>query len=146
MKRRLATALPADRAWQRAQHATRRWAVWGAAVGLLLGALLFAPASWLAGMVHRASGERLLLADARGSLWQGHAVLVLAGGPGSQDASALPGRLRWRLRPDWRGLSLRLEHACCLHGKLRLKLQPGWSGFTTRPNSRPGCNRRSERP
>jgi len=89
----------ADKAWQRAQHATRRWALWGAAAGLLLGALLFAPASWLASSLAQASGERLLLADARGSIWNGNAVLLLAGGPGSMDAAALPGRLRWRIRP-----------------------------------------------
>ncbi|WP_395703507.1 type II secretion system protein N [Aquabacterium sp.] len=129
MIRRLAAAAPADRAWQRARHATRRWALWGAAVGLALGLLLAAPASWLASVVQQASGERLLLADARGSVWQGNALLVLTGGPGSRDASALPGRMYWRLRPDWRGLKLRLEHPCCINGKLMLKLQPAWSGF-----------------
>lgn len=125
-----AQSASADKAWQRAQHASRRWALWGAAIGLLLGGLLFAPASWLASAVQRASGERLLLADARGSIWNGNAVLLLAGGPGSLDASALPGRLRWRLRPAWRGLRVQAEHACCLNGKLRLQLQPGWSGYT----------------
>ena len=125
-----AQSAQADKAWQRAQHATRRWALWGAASGLLLGGLLFAPASWLASAVQRASGERLLLADARGSIWNGNAVLLLAGGPGSLDASALPGRLRWRLRPGWRGLRITAEQACCLNGKLRLQFNPGWSGFT----------------
>lgn len=133
--KRLASA---DPAWQRARHASRRWALWGAGLGLLLGLLLAAPASWLASAVYRASGERLLLADARGTVWQGHAVLVLAGGPGSQDASALPDRLRWRLRPHWRGLSLRLEQACCLHGKLRLLLKPAWSGYSIELVSPPG--------
>jgi general secretion pathway protein N len=125
-----AQSAQASKAWQRAQHATRRWGLWGAGTGLLLGGLLFAPASWLAGAVQRASGERLLLADARGSVWNGNAVLLLTGGPGSLDASALPGRLRWRLRPGWRGLRITAEHACCLNGKLRLQLNPGWSGYT----------------
>ncbi len=129
MIRRLSAGVPGARAWQRAQHATRRWALWGAGAGLLLGLLLAAPASWLASMVQQATGERLLLADARGSLWQGNALLVLAGGPGSRDASALPGRLYWRLRPDWRGLRVRLEHPCCINGKVMLKLQPAWSGY-----------------
>lgn len=126
-----ATAGPGtERAWQRTRHAARRWALWGAGVGAALGALLFVPANWLATALLQASGERLLLADARGSLWTGSAVLVLTGGPGSRDASALPGRLHWRIRPDWRGLRLKAEHACCLNGPLRLRLQPALSGFT----------------
>ncbi|MBI5254974.1 MAG: type II secretion system protein N [Burkholderiales bacterium] len=104
--------------------------MWGAAIGLVFGAVLSAPASWLASMVHKASGERLLLADARGRVWGGSAVLVLAGGPGSHDAQALPGRLHWRIRPIWRGLRITAEQACCLNGKLRVELLPSWSGFT----------------
>jgi general secretion pathway protein N len=123
-------ALAAERAWQRLQHAARRAALWGVLVGGLLGLVLFAPAGWLASALHRASGERLLLADARGSVWSGDAVLVLAGGPGSRDASALPERLRWTLRPHWRGLKLSVRHGCCLHEPLRLELRPAWGGFT----------------
>lgn len=119
-----------DQAWQRAQRAGRRWAAWGAAAGVLLALLICLPAGWLVSAVQQASGERLLLADARGTLWNGSAVMVLTGGPGSRDASALPGRLRWRIRPDWRGLRITLEQPCCLHGKLRLHLQPALSGYT----------------
>jgi general secretion pathway protein N len=128
--RRPPAAAQPDRAWQRAQHATRRWALWGAAVGALLGLLLFLPASWLADRVQQATNGRLLLADVRGSIWNGSAVLVLTGGSGSRDASALPGRLRWRLRPAWRGLRITAEQACCLNGKLRLELHPTLAGFT----------------
>lgn len=139
MKRRPPPSASPARAWQRAQHATRRWALWGAGVGGVLGLLLFAPASWLASTVQQASGERLQLADARGSIWNGNAVLLVSGGPGSLDASALPGRLRWRLRPTWRGLRITAEQACCLNGKVQMHLQPGLSGFTLvlppRPNA-----------
>lgn len=110
--------------------ARRGWPWWGAgiALGTVLATLVFAPASWLAAAVAHASGERLLLADARGSLWSGNAVLVLAGGPASRDASALPGRLRWTLglaRENRSRLELRLRHACCIGDQLRLRIEPG---------------------
>jgi general secretion pathway protein N len=42
---------------------------------------------------------------------------VLTGGAGSHDASVLPTRLEWTLRPRWNGLSLHLTQDCCLaHG------------------------------
>jgi general secretion pathway protein N len=116
--------------WRRAQRAGRRWAVWGALLGLALGAVAQAPAQWLADGLHRATDARLLLAEARGSLWNGSAVLVLTGGAGSRDAAALPGRLHWQLRPGWRGLHLTAQQACCLPGDLRLQWQPGWGDYT----------------
>jgi len=73
----------AELAWQRARHASTRWAVWGAAVGALVGVVAFAPASWLAAAVARATDQRLLLADAKGSVWAGDAQLILTGGAGS---------------------------------------------------------------
>ena len=60
------------------------------------------PAPWPA-----ATGQRLQLADARGSVWSGSAVPVLTGGAGSRDASALPGRLQWSLGLDGAALALR---------------------------------------
>ena len=116
--------------WQRQQHAGRRWAAWGVALGGLAGLVANAPAQWLADGLHQASAQRLLLADARGSLWNGSAVLVLTGGAGSQGASALPGRLQWQLRPDWRGLRLTARQDCCINGDLALHWQPGWGGYT----------------
>lgn len=104
----------AELAWQRARHASSRWALWGAVIGTLAGVVVFAPASWLAGAVARATDQRLQLADARGSVWSGNAQLVLTGGVGSRDAAALPGRLRWQIRPRLNGLELALKQACCL--------------------------------
>ena len=105
------------------------WAISGAAAGALLTLVLFAPAAWLAGAVASATGERLLLADARGTVWNGNAVLVLTGGVGSRDASALPDRLHWRLRPDGLGLGVRATQPCCLNGELRLRLAVGLGRF-----------------
>lgn len=95
-------------------------------MGAALATLAWAPASWLAHAVASTSGERLQLADARGTVWSGTAVLLLSGGPGSRDASALPGRLRWDI-----GLSqgftphLRLLHPCCQDTPVVLGLRVG---------------------
>ena len=88
-----------------------RWAVTGVVLGSLVAALVFAPAGWLAGALYGVTAQRLLLADARGTVWQGSAVFVLTGGEGSHDASALPGRLHWNLGLDGMALALRARHA-----------------------------------
>ncbi len=72
----------AELAWQRARNASTRWAIWGAVVGVLVGLVLFAPASWLAYALSRATDQRLLLADAQGTVWNGSAQVVLTGGIG----------------------------------------------------------------
>ena len=130
LRRRTPPAAAEAARWRKAQRAGRRWAGWGVALGLIAGAILYAPAQWLADGLAQASAGRLLLAEARGSLWNGSAVLVLTGGAGSRDASALPGRLQWRLRPGWRGLHLSARQDCCLNGDLNLLWQPGWHGYT----------------
>ena len=116
----------AEQAWDRSRSAATRWAIAGALLGALLGVVVFAPAAWLAQALASATGERVLLADARGTLWSGSAVLMLTGGPGSRDASALPGRLAWTL--GWRGsaFDLLVTHACCLNGSVALQLRPGF--------------------
>jgi general secretion pathway protein N len=115
----------AELAWEKARSAATRWAVGGALLGLLVGLIVFAPASWLASAIASASGQRVLLSDARGTLWSGSAVAVLTGGPGSRDASALPGRLEWSLRPKGLGLELRARHACCLNDTVSIAVKPG---------------------
>lgn len=102
------------------------WAAAGAAIGTLVAIVALAPAAWMAQAVAGASGQRLLLADARGTLWSGSAVVVLTGGEGSRDASALPGRLGWQLGLDGAALALRARHACCLADELMLRVQPGF--------------------
>ena len=127
----------AEQAWGRSQGRSHRWAVVGAAVGACIALVLFAPASWLAHFVSQASNGRLVLSDARGTVWDGSAVPVLTGGPGSLDASSLPGRFSWTV--DWRwqneptggpGWVVELTHACCLNGPQAFVLQPQWGRLT----------------
>jgi general secretion pathway protein N len=116
--------------WDKSRGAATRWAVAGVALGVLVALIAYAPAAWLASAVASATHQRVLLADARGTVWSGSAVAVLTGGEGSRDASSLPGRLSWTTR--WRGLGvdLQLEHACCLNGAVALQVRPGF-GRTT---------------
>jgi general secretion pathway protein N len=104
------------------------WAASGAIAGLVLALVFFAPARWLAGLVEAATSGHLLLAQPRGTVWNGTAQLVLAGGAGSRDAAALPGELRWQLRPAWLGLSARIELPCCTALPLDLRVTGGLSG------------------
>jgi general secretion pathway protein N len=99
-------------------------------VGLLLATFAFAPARWLTSLVNQRSDGRVLMEDARGTLWDGSAVLSLTGGAGSLDAATLPSRLGWQLQPSWTGLQLRLTAPCCLAQASNLLLQPQWGGVT----------------
>ena len=75
------------------------------------------PASLLANAVAGATNDTVVLAEAEGTIWNGSAITVLTGGVGSRDASVLPTRLEWRLRPRWNGVALHLTQDCCLaHG------------------------------
>jgi general secretion pathway protein N len=121
----------AELAWDKSRGAALRWGIAGAAVGVLIGLVAFAPAAWLASAVASATDQRLLLADARGTLWSGSAVPVLTGGPGSRDASALPGRMEWTLGLKGLGLELRATQACCLNGTIALELKPGFGRMST---------------
>jgi general secretion pathway protein N len=120
----------AEMEWDKSRGAATRWAIGGIVVGVLIALIAFAPAAWLASAVASTTQQRLLLADARGTIWSGSGVAVLTGGEGSRDASSLPGRLGWTMR--WRGLGieLQLEHACCLNGAVALQVRPGF-GRTT---------------
>jgi general secretion pathway protein N len=97
-------------------------------LGLLCALLLFAPARWLTGPLQRATGDRLLLDEPRGTLWNGSARLLLSGGPGSADAAALPSRIDWRLRPRWDGLFAEVATACCTAQPLALRVRLRWGG------------------
>lgn len=112
--------------WDTVRKAGRRWAWAGAILGGLIGTVAFAPASWLANRVSHWSGDRLLLADAKGTIWRGQAVAILTGGPGSRDVRALPGRLNWTLRWQERGVRVVLQHDCCLPQPVAVQVRPGW--------------------
>ncbi len=115
----------AEVAWDKSRSASRR----GAGVGMLVGAIVAfifnIPAAWVAQGVASASNQRLLLADARGTLWSGSATAVLTGGPQSRDASALPGRLEWTLAVRGYGFELHAQHVCCLNGSMAVQVRPG---------------------
>jgi general secretion pathway protein N len=116
----------AEIAWQRTRHAASRWGRWGVVAGVLYGLVAYAPAGWLARSVDSGTEGRLLLTEARGTVWHGSAVLVLTGGAGSRDASALPGRLQWDVGLHGLGLELRLSQDCCLNGPVALRIKPGF--------------------
>lgn len=95
-----------------------------ALASLLATALVMAPAQWLASAVAQATGGRLILAAASGSLWNGQANVVLAAGPESGTAAmSLPEPLAWTLSP-WRLLAgtieLTLSHPSALAEPLRV--------------------------
>lgn len=100
--------------WENMRKAGRRWAWWGAVLGALLGVVMYAPACWLAQGIVVLSHGRVLLAESQGTVWNGDAVVVLTGGPGSRDARSLPGRLSWTLRPSGLGLKVSLQQDCCV--------------------------------
>jgi general secretion pathway protein N len=128
----------AEIAWDKSRGAAMRWGLLGALAGVLLGVLAFAPAAWLAAGVASATNQHLLLADARGTVWSGSAVVVLTGGPGSRDASALPGRLDWTIGLQGLGLELRARHDCCLNGTASLLVRPGLGRVSFSLAPRPG--------
>ncbi len=106
-----------------------RWAVAGALAGAFLALAAFMPAAWLAQAVEQACAGRVVLADPRGTAWSGSAQLILAGGSGSRDATLLPGRVQWQLRPGPGGLSARLSADCCTTQPLNMHLAPRWTGW-----------------
>jgi general secretion pathway protein N len=104
------------------------WAWFGALLGLLLATGLNTPAHWFTAPLEESLGGRVLFEDARGSLWDGSARLLLAGGTGSRDAAALPGRLVWSVRPSSQGLSVELQADCCMQQTWHWNVQPRWGG------------------
>ena len=119
-----------------------RWAEFGAVLGLVTAVVAWAPAAWLASAVSSATHQRLVLADARGTLWNGSARQILSPGPGSRDASELPQRLGWTMRPGWidggPGLRLTLDQSCCIKPAAPLTASFGLDRLTVRlPDATP---------
>jgi len=97
------------------------WA--GAIAGLVTATVVFAPARWLAAGVQRLSDEQVRLVDARGSVWQGSARMVLSGGEGSSGAVAMLGHMAWTIRPTWGGLRAWVRADCCTREPLQLNAE-----------------------
>lgn len=104
------------------------WAVSGVVFGALLATLTFAPARWLAALINQVSQGHVLLTNARGTVWDGSAQLLLAGGSSSIGSVALPGTLDWRLRPALDHIYADIATSCCMTQALRVSAWPGWSG------------------
>jgi general secretion pathway protein N len=104
-----------------------------ALLALMITLLVIAPAQWAAGSVRSATNGRVDLAEARGTIWNGSAVLVLAASsdPGATRAS-LPERLSWQLSP-WAllagQLDLTLSHPSALTQPLAIRA-PLFGGTT----------------
>jgi general secretion pathway protein N len=115
----------AQLAWERTRKTVARWGWAGLGCGALVALVVFAPATWLANAVAAGTQQRLLLADARGTVWKGSAVPVLTGGADSRSAALLPGRTEWRIGLRGLALELRVRQPCCINDQLVLLLRPG---------------------
>lgn len=112
-------------AWERTRKAVARWGWAGLLCGAVLALVGYAPAAWLAEAVATRTNQRLLLSDARGTVWNGSAVPVLTGGPDSHSATLLPGRTSWVIGLRGLALELRLRQPCCLNHDMVLQFRPG---------------------
>lgn len=106
------------------------WAVFGGLLGLVLTSLLNLPARWLTAALQEFTQGRMVFRDSRGTAWSGSAQLTLTGGAGSTDASTLPGRLAWGIRPSWDGVRADLYADCCMQRPWVLSVLPHWGGAT----------------
>jgi general secretion pathway protein N len=104
-------------------------------LGLALALVTQAPAHWLTHAIEQATGERVLLPDAQGTVWNGSARWVLNEGPLNMARStALPTRVTWQLGPriDFDHLRLTLSatvaSACCTPQPVRVDISPVWRG------------------
>jgi general secretion pathway protein N len=134
------SALTRQRRQAHAQDGLRpRWrhAVIGGVLGLVLAMLIWAPARWLAWGVAQASQGQVQWLDARGTVWAGSAQLLLSGGAGSRDPLALPGRMRWTLKPAWTGLRLGWQADCCMAQAAHLQVRLGASTLNLQVSDHP---------
>lgn len=112
------------------------WMMFGAIVGLVFAFVMFAPATWLAGELAKASGGQVKLQGARGTVWQGSGDLVFSGGTGSLSLNSVSNRIEWRLRPRWLGLDMGLHLPCCTSAASPFKVSLHASVFDPQPNIR----------
>ena len=95
-----------------------------ALIAVSVTALAIGPAQWVASAVARATGGRILLAEATGTIWRGQATVVFS--PGDKEAArvSLPEPLSWNLSP-WRlltgAIELTLNHPSALLEPLRVQ-------------------------
>jgi general secretion pathway protein N len=108
----------------------------GGLLGLLAALVVFAPARWLANRVTLATNGQLQLVNARGTVWNGQADLVLTGGEGSRTQTALPQGVQWQLAPRLvsgsPAMALRLMAPCCTPEPIAVTLIPRLGGAELR--------------
>lgn len=117
--------------------------VLGLCAGALAGVLVFAPAQWLATALASASGGRVVLSQAQGTVWAGQAGLSLSAGAGAREKRALPQGVRWRLGLGWSRdgaddqgrawlgqpvLRVEISAPCCTPEPLRLSVRDLFGG------------------
>lgn len=113
-------------------RAPRLAAGMGALLGLMAALVVFAPARWLGDALAWATGERLQLLHARGTVWQGQGDLMFSAGAGSQGRTALPQGLQWTWTWRWQGqpvLELALHAPCCTRAPVKVLAVPGLQGL-----------------
>lgn len=93
----------------------------GGLLGTLLGLCVFAPASWLAYGVDKASAGHVRLVNPMGRVWAGSAALELRSGDGGQSALTLPSRLSWVLGVSTSGVQVQLHADCCTRKPVLLR-------------------------
>lgn len=122
----------------------------GLFIGVVLGALLFAPATWVAmGIAHLSKGA-FELAEVQGSVWQGSGKLVIRGDSGRNSASKtnttspvspnpntglmIASPFAWKITPQlfsprsWGlGVSVSVRNACCIKDAWVFNLRPVWA-------------------
>jgi general secretion pathway protein N len=108
-----------------------RWAILGTVLGVLAATTLFAPAAWLGSGLALASQGRVVLNQPSGTVWDGSGQLVLSGGVGSRDATTLPGRIHWRLKPTATfELQALIDADCCTAQSVQVRLSPRLGGVS----------------
>jgi len=113
----------------------RRLLIWSFAgvASIVLTALAFFPATWLASVVETKTAGRLTLGDAQGTLWRGSAFIGAS--PGSNDpvTPLLPGRFTWRLSPTvlLGRVDAELENSATLSNPVGVK--GGWHQWQVSP-------------
>lgn len=101
----------------------------GGAVAVLATVAALAPAQWADRAVQQATGGRVELAEAAGTIWNGSATLVLSSGAGRDSSrSSLPDALSWHLSP-WSLLAgtvqLTLRHPSALTAPVTVSAYAG---------------------
>lgn len=93
----------------------------GGFLGALLGLCVFAPASWLAYGIEKASAGHVRLVNPVGRVWAGSAALELRSGEGGHSALTLPSRLSWVLGVSLSGVQVQLHADCCTQKPVLLR-------------------------